>query len=122
VVVGGDLAAVIRGAIADFASIPSLAAFGRILQEGLTVYESLGFKTGLNIKLQAQIDPSGTQLWTDGESEIFLHLQSREALAPDFRTGVFNLYDMYNELGHIAMYRNLKSLMGLPPGVGEGWT
>ena len=65
--------------------------------------------------------PSGTQLWTDGESQIFLHLQSKEVLAPASRTGVFNLYGMCHELGHIAMYRNLKSLMGLPPGVGEGW-
>ena len=96
-------------------------AFGKILLEGLTVHESLGFKMPRNIELEAQIDPSGTQLWTDGESQMFLHLQSREALAPASRTGVFNLYGMCHELGHIAMYRNLKSLMGLPPGVGEGW-
>jgi len=96
-------------------------AFGKILLEALNVYEALGFKMPRNIELEAQIDPSGNQLWTDGEAQVYLHLQSREVLAPASRTGVFNLYGMCHELGHIAMYRNLKSLIGLPSGVGEGW-
>lgn len=96
-------------------------AFGRILAEALDVYESLGFKMPEKITLEAQIDPSSTMLWTDGESQMFLHLRSKELLAPATRTGVFNLYGMCHELGHIAMYRNMKSLMGLPEGVGEGW-
>ena len=73
------------------------------------------------ITLEAQIDPSSTSLWTDGESQMFLHLKSKELLAPATRTGVFNIYGMCHELGHIAMYRNMESLMGLPQGVGEGW-
>jgi hypothetical protein len=96
-------------------------ALGRILEEALKVYESHGFKMPQKATLEAQIDPSGTQLWTDGESHMFLHLKSKELLAPASRTGVFNIYGMCHELGHIAMYRNLESLMGLPQGVGEGW-
>jgi hypothetical protein len=96
-------------------------ALGRILEEALKVYESHGFKMPQKATLEAEIDPSATQLWTDGESHMYLHLKSRELLAPASRTGVFNIYGMCHELGHIAMYRNLESLMGLPQGVGEGW-
>ena len=96
-------------------------ALGKILGQALKVYESLGFKMPLKVTLEAQIDPSRTQLWTDGESQMFLLLKSKESLAPATRTGVYNIYGMCHELGHIAMYRNLGSLLGLPAGIGEGW-
>ena len=97
------------------------AALGRILQEALKVYEAHGFNMPQKVSLEAQIDPAGTRLWTDGTSHIFLRLKSKDLLAPASRTGVFNIYGMCHELGHIALYRNLASLMGLPPGIGEGW-
>jgi hypothetical protein len=96
-------------------------AFGRILQEALKVYEAQGFKMPKSVTLEAQIDSSSTRLWTDGDSNMFLHLKSKQLLAPASQTGVYNIYGMCHELGHIAMYRNLSSLMGLPQGVGEGW-
>ena len=96
-------------------------AFGNILAEALKVYESLGFKMPEKVTLETQLDPSSTALWTDGESQMFLHLKSKELLAPATRTRVFNIYGMCHELGHIATYRNMESLMGLPQGVGEGW-
>jgi hypothetical protein len=96
-------------------------AFGRILQEALKVYESHGFKMPQKVTLEARIDPSSTALWTDGDSQMFLHLKSKQLLAPASQTGVYNIYGMCHELGHIAMYRNLSSLMGLPQGVPEGW-
>ena len=96
-------------------------ALGRILQEALNVYEANGFNMPQEASLDAQIDPEGTRLWTDGASHVFLRLKSKELLAPASRTGVFNIYGMCHELGHIAMYRGLASLGGLPPGVAEGW-
>ncbi|HOB97297.1 MAG TPA: hypothetical protein PKM43_00965 [Verrucomicrobiota bacterium] len=96
-------------------------AFGNILAEALNVYESLGFKMPPKVNLEACIDPQATQLWTDGESRLYLDLKSKELLAPAYRTGVFNLYGMCHELGHVAMYRSLESNMGLPQGVAEGW-
>jgi hypothetical protein len=96
-------------------------AFGKILEEALKVYESHGFKMPRKATLEARIDPSSTELWTDGESQMFLHLKSKELLAPSTRTGVFNIYGVCHELGHIAMYRSMENLMGLPQGVGEGW-
>jgi len=96
-------------------------AFGNILAEALKVYESYGFKMPEKVSLEAEIDPASTALWTDGESQMFLHLKSKQLLAPATRTGVFNIYGMCHELGHIVMYRSMENLMGLPQGVPEGW-
>jgi len=61
-----------------------------------------------------------TMLWTDGESEINLMVTSIANLAPSPQSGVFNIYGICHELGHMAMYRNVNPL-GLPEGVPEGW-
>jgi Tol biopolymer transport system component len=61
-----------------------------------------------------------TALWTDGESHMFLTVSSMDALAPPPQSGVFNIYGICHELGHIAMYRRIEEI-GLPAGVGEGW-
>ena len=96
-------------------------ALARILSEAVKVYEELGFKMPEKLTFDACIEPSGTALWTDGESAVFLTLRSKELLAPSTRTGVFNIYGMCHELGHIAMYKDMESMIGLPAGVGEGW-
>ncbi|UCC69546.1 MAG: PD40 domain-containing protein [Armatimonadota bacterium] len=61
-----------------------------------------------------------TSLWTDGESEMFLTITSMDKLAPPQQSGIFNIYGICHELGHIAMYRRIRTI-GLPNGVGEGW-
>jgi hypothetical protein len=61
-----------------------------------------------------------TRLWTDGESQMFLTVDSMDKLAPPPQSGVFNIYGICHELGHIAMYRRIEEI-GLPAGVGEGW-
>jgi Tol biopolymer transport system component len=61
-----------------------------------------------------------TALWTDGESQLFLTVDSMDKLAPPQQSGVFNIYGICHELGHIALYRRIQ-VIGLPAGVGEGW-
>jgi hypothetical protein len=96
-------------------------AFARILSEAVACYERMGFKMPRKITLEACIDPEQTSLWTDGESHVFLRLQSKDLLKPSTQTGVFNIYGMCHELGHDAMYPGLSTMMGLPAGVGQGW-
>lgn len=96
-------------------------AFARILSEAVTVYERMGFKMPEKVTLEACVDPEQTNLWTDGASQVFLRLRSKELLKPSTQTGVFNIYGMCHELGHDAMYSELGGMMGLPAGVGEGW-
>ena len=62
-----------------------------------------------------------TRLFTDGQDHLFLSLPSEEKLAQPSRSGVFNLYGMCHELGHMAMYRVLKDRDWMTGAAAEGW-
>lgn len=62
-----------------------------------------------------------TRLWTDGWDRLFLTIPDRRKLAPPAKSGVFNLYGMCHELGHMAMYRTLKDHGFLTHAALEGW-
>ena len=62
----------------------------------------------------------GTSLWNDGQSQIFLTVESEDKLLPPKRSGVFNIYGICHEMGHMTMYRHI-NMIGLPNGVGEAW-
>ncbi len=98
-------------------------AFTAILSEARREYEeTFGLSLPETITLEARREPQGTtNLWTDGESYLFLTIKSKSKLAPPTQSGVFNIYGVCHELGHIVMYRGMKNLIGLPDGVGEGW-
>jgi Tol biopolymer transport system component len=98
-------------------------AFAAILSEARREYEeTFGLSLPETITLQAKREPQGsTNLYTDGESYLFLTIKSKDDLAPPPQSGVFNIYGMCHELGHIVMYRKMRNLVGLPDGVGEGW-
>jgi len=104
-------------------SRPSVEALASILSEARREYEgAMGFTLPETVRLEAKMEPEGeVRLWTDGASSLFLRLQSPAQLAPSIRTGVFIVYGLCHELGHIVMYRRMRSLSGLPEGVAEGW-
>lgn len=94
-----------------------------ILTEARREYEqTLGLELPETIRFEATIDPdASTALWTDGQSCVFLTLKSKSDLGPPASGAPHNVYGACHELGHIVMYSKLKTLMGLPAGVGEGW-
>jgi hypothetical protein len=98
-------------------------AFAAILSEARREYENtFGFSLPETIVLEAKREPrKNVSLWTDGSSHIFLTVSSEHQLAPSPKSGIFNIYGMCHELGHIVMYRGMKNQVGLSDGVGEGW-
>ena len=63
-----------------------------------------------------------TQLYTDCVDRFFLYLADKRLLLPPAKTGVFNLYGMCHELGHMAMRRVLKDdYVMLTDSAREGW-
>lgn len=61
------------------------------------------------------------QLRTDGLNQIWLTLQRKEQLQRPAVSGIFTLYGLCHELGHMAMYRALRHRDWLAPGAAEGW-
>ena len=51
---------------------------------------------------------------------MFLTIKSEADLAPPQESGVWNIYGISHEMGHMAMYRRAR-LLGFPKGVPEGW-
>jgi len=66
-------------------------------------------------------DGQPTRLFTDGKDHVTLNVSSPEKLLHPAKSGVFNLYGMCHELGHVAMYRVLKDRDWMSTGAAEGW-
>jgi hypothetical protein len=113
------------GAVVRLTGIPKPygEAFASILSEARREYaETFGLLVPSTVTLEAKLDPSrSVRLWTDGESHLFLTVESLDQLAPAPKTGIFHIYGMCHELGHIAMYSRMKDQVGMPQGIGEGW-
>ena len=98
-------------------------AIGKIIETALAGYDTIyGLQMPERIQVRVSLSPQQRlRLWTDGDTAIFLELSSERQLAPPAESGVFNVYGFCHELGHMALYRRMKTLMGLPDGVAEGW-
>jgi hypothetical protein len=100
-------------------------AIARIVEiSRATAIEKFGFDMPPVINVSVTANPTGiTRLWTNGRDGIFLTVRSQRDLREPKVGGVYNIYGMCHEVGHIAMYR--LTLGGPPPwmagGAAEGW-
>lgn len=112
------------GAIVSYTGIdPAYArAILTLASEARAIYAGkFGFAMPEEVTVEVKKDSRArTNLWTDGDSQVFLTVKSNADLAPPEKSGYFNVYGICHELGHISLYRNIVNL-GLPPGVAEGW-
>ncbi|HOW72625.1 MAG TPA: hypothetical protein PKY77_18655 [Phycisphaerae bacterium] len=98
-------------------------ALAETLAAARRVYaDTLKFDMPNTVILEVKCGPDQTtRLYTDGEDRLFLSLPSQDKLAQPSKSGVFNLYGMCHELGHMAMYRTLKSRDWMTSAAAEGW-
>ncbi len=61
------------------------------------------------------------RLFTDGHDRITLTLRRKQDLNRPSASGIFNLYGLCHEVGHIAMYRTLKERRWMSHAAAEGW-
>jgi len=86
------------------------------------VYVGLGFNMQETVNLSVTcVDRAGGRLFNDGQDSLFLSIPSLKALASPARSGIFHIYGVCHELGHIAMYRTLKSRDWMTVSAAEGW-
>jgi hypothetical protein len=98
-------------------------AIAKTLSAARAVYvEQFGFDMPDNIIATVTISPKeATRLYTDGNDRVYLSLPDPSKLARPQTSGVFNLYGMCHELGHMAMYRTLKDHDWLSTAGAEGF-
>jgi hypothetical protein len=81
-----------------------------------------GFDVPAKIKVNVDCKPGNkTRLFTDGHDTYTLSISDSDQLAPPAESGVFNLYGMCHELGHVVMYRVIKDHSWLKDDAAEGW-
>lgn len=74
------------------------------------------------IHVEITVDPDGkVQLFNDGADRIFLTIRSDENLRKPGTSGVYNIYGMCHEVGHMAMYRLIRDHSWLKGEGAEGW-
>jgi hypothetical protein len=81
----------------------------------------MGFDMPERVNLSITCGMGNSTLFTDGIDQMFLSIPSLDALAPPSKSGTYNVYGVCHELGHIAMYRTLKSRDWLTIDAAEGW-
>ncbi len=98
-------------------------AIAETLSAAREVYVSqFGFDMPEAITCTIECGPGkGSRLFTDGNDRVFLSLPSADKLARPAKSGVFVLYGMCHEVGHVAMYRPLKARDWMTTAAAEGW-
>lgn len=61
------------------------------------------------------------RLFNDGQDRLHLSLRSSEQLRPPAESGIFHLYGLCHEVGHLAMYRAIPQHSWLNSAGAEGW-
>jgi hypothetical protein len=68
-----------------------------------------GFDVPQQIIVNVDCQPgTKARLFTDGNDTYTLSIRSGADLAPPAASGIYNLYGMCHELGHVVMYRVIK--------------
>jgi hypothetical protein len=99
------------------------AAIARVVSAARSsAIEKYGFDLPETIRVDVQLDGRGhTRLFNDGNDRLFLTVKSPQDLRPPKDSGVFVLYGLCHELGHLAMYRPIKDRDWMTTAAAEGW-
>jgi hypothetical protein len=97
-------------------------AIGGTVEAARAAAEASGFNMPRTIEIQVRLQANGSlRLWTDGDSRITLVLGSENQLLKPSTSGVFHIYGLCHEVGHLAMYRRIADHSFLKPEAAEGW-
>jgi hypothetical protein len=84
--------------------------------------DKFGFDLPDVVNVIVDCDPKHrNHLETDGRDRITLLIPSIDALRRSSQTGIFHLYGMCHELGHMAMYRAIPRHDWMTGAAAEGW-
>jgi hypothetical protein len=99
------------------------AAMARVIAaaRGLAAGD-FGFDMPETVYLRVSVGPQHeTRLFTDGKDRFTLSARAEKDLHKPSETGIFHLYGMCHELGHLAQYRLIPRHDWLTTAGAEGW-
>jgi hypothetical protein len=84
--------------------------------------EQFGFDMPETIKMNATQDAKQpVRLFNDGQDRLYLNVQTARQLGKPSESGVFHIYGICHEIGHLAMYRVIHDHNWLTSAATEGW-
>lgn len=84
--------------------------------------QQFGFDMPKVLKINVTLDPKRPiRLFTDGHDSLTLNVKTAENLGKPSDSGVFNIYGICHEVGHVAMYRLIPHRLWLTSAAAEGW-
>ena len=102
---------------------PYAQAIGRIVSTARdTAVDKFAFDMPDVIRVEANVDADGqVKLFNDGADHIFLTVRSPDNLLKPATSGVYNVYGLCHEMGHMAMYRLIPDHSWITGDGAEGW-
>jgi len=84
--------------------------------------EQFAFDMPEVITVTATLNPSGSvRLFNDGRDHFSLTVRSEADLRKPSESGIFHIYGLCHELGHLAMYRSIADHSWMTTAAAEGW-
>jgi hypothetical protein len=84
--------------------------------------EQFAFDMPETIRVEVTVDADEqVRLFNDGQDRIFLTIRSEDNLKKPSTSGIYNIYGMCHEVGHLAMYRLILDHSWLKGEGAEGW-
>lgn len=84
--------------------------------------ERFGFDMPETIRVNVTCDPkAAVRLFNDGQDRFSLTVRSQRDLRKPSTTGIFHLYGMCHEVGHLAMSRPISDHGWMTTAAAEGW-
>jgi hypothetical protein len=84
--------------------------------------EQFAFDMPEKIYVEISVKPEGkVNLFTDGQDHVFLTIRSEKDLCKPAVTGIYQLYGMCHEVGHLAMYRLIHDHSWMQGTAAEAW-
>ena len=98
----------------SLARVADAARAAAVARYGFDVPETI------NVNVDCRLG-NDVRLFTDGHDTYTLNIRTGFDLAPPAACGIYNLYGMCHELGHVVMYRVLTERRWLRGGAAEAW-
>lgn len=100
---------------------PYAQAIARVVETAVLACElDFGFEMPGSIDVTVKKGQK-TRLFTDGQRDIDLTIRSQRDLAKPSVSGVFNIYGLCHEIGHIAMHRAMPERLWMTGAATQGW-
>ncbi len=99
-----------------------IVAIAKTAEAARSIAVKAGFNLPETIYIEAILKPRGrARLFTDGKDYMSLTVTDVVDLAGPEESGIFHIYGICHEVGHLAMYRVIRDHSWMTTAAAEGW-